>query len=104
MCLSVCISTLCSLPPHAVPVQELQAQELAAQEEELERRLAVLRDQEEEKAKERLGTLLELDEADRRNYRAYWEAKLEYAMQHLGTDVRLCMLGGGLSFRFLLKT
>ncbi|EGD74280.1 hypothetical protein PTSG_12424 [Salpingoeca rosetta] len=70
--------------------QERRVQELAVQREEMEKRLQILKKQEAEKEAEQMHTLLELEDADRRNYRAYWEAKLKYAMEHLGKDPVPC--------------
>eukprot|EP00056_Hartaetosiga_gracilis_P017795 m.8505 g.8505 ORF g.8505 m.8505 type:complete len:631 (+) comp6112_c0_seq1:107-1999(+) len=62
---------------------EQEAQRLAASRVELELQLHRLQEQQQQREKELTQTILTLEESDKKNYRAYWEAKLNYAMQHV---------------------
>jgi hypothetical protein len=53
----------------------------------IERRLAVLRVQQEDREEQRTKALLELDACDQRNYRNYWQARLDLALQHSTEDL-----------------
>eukprot|EP00055_Hartaetosiga_balthica_P012470 m.60644 g.60644 ORF g.60644 m.60644 type:complete len:630 (-) comp7956_c0_seq1:3861-5750(-) len=63
--------------------KEQEAIKLQEERDILEKQLKVLRSQQQERENQLMHTIMTLDENDKKNYRAYWEAKLSYAMQHV---------------------
>ena len=62
---------------------------VANERADIERRLAALRVQQDDKEDQRFEALRDLDAAERRAYRDYWQARLDLALSH-STDASAC--------------